>query len=273
MSGVPERYAADTLNKWNPKPVDDCFNILLLHQSIEPYVYSPLEPPSLNTSNLPCGFDLIVDGHIHVSGQDKTDSGIIIFPGSTIVTQLEKNEAGSDKGFFLLYVNNGCEFTFVPLQTNRRFFYEEVGTDREQIENRIRDILSKNLNKPPLIKMRIVGKEADFVERELREMIKKYSGESLLSFSKELESPEVEKKIEFLRNLREQRMSVEEIGIQLLRKSLEQMNFDSVFDYDQAFKLLSGGDVERAFDILIGDQATLTQVLKKSLGGFGKWAR
>jgi DNA repair exonuclease SbcCD nuclease subunit len=270
MSGVPERYAKDILNSWNPKPVLNCFNILLLHQSIEPYVYSPIEPPTLNLSNLPKGFDLIVDGHIHAHNIEKINDSILAIPGSTIVTQLEENEAETEKGFIKIKVGKKLEIDFVPLEKNRKFFYEEIRVEkgssiREQIKEKLKSIEAKKLSKSPLIKIKIVGKEAEVLDRELRDIEKKYSDKAIINFSKELESPEITQKIEFLRNLREQKLSVEEMGLELLKKNLEELGFESTFDYDNIFKLLGDGKVEKTLNILLGEQLTLDQALKKSL--------
>lgn len=92
LSGVPERNAHSALEQWNPKPVPGCYNILMIHQSIEPFVYSPLEPPTLNLSNLPKGFDMIIDGHIHTKHLEKIDNTTFIIPGSTVITQLKKKK-------------------------------------------------------------------------------------------------------------------------------------------------------------------------------------
>lgn len=269
MSGVPERYAKGVLYKWNPKPMENCFNILVLHQSIEPYVYSPLEPPSLNLSNLPKGFDLIVDGHVHIANQEKIGNSVMLFPGSTIVTQLEPNEALAEKGFFEIKVNESLKIEFKGLEKNRKFFYEELKlantSTREQIDKRIKSFLAKGFVKPPLIKLKLIGKETEVFDQELRDIERKYSGQAIISFAKELESPEIAKKIEFLRSLREQKFSVEEIGLQILKRNLEKLEFGSAFDYDNVFKLLSDGEVERVFNILIGEQITLEKALKESL--------
>ena len=150
MSGVPERYAYDVLNKWNPQPVPNCINILMIHQSIDPYVYSPLEPPSLNLSNLPKGFDIIINGHIHGHTQQKIGNTLLLFAGSTLITQMEKNEAEALKGVHEIIIENGMRTEFVSLQNNRKFYYEEVEASsdlKETVEARIRTILMKE-NRP-----------------------------------------------------------------------------------------------------------------------------
>jgi DNA repair exonuclease SbcCD nuclease subunit len=267
MSGVPERYAKQVLDRWDPKPIEGCYNILMLHQSIEPYVYSPLEPPTLNISNLPNGFDLIVGGHIHTREQTKINDTILLMPGSTLVTQLKAEEAEIPKGFYRVEVGEEIEINFVPLENNRKFFYEEIELKpeipmRDQVEGVLTRILSREFKKLPMIKIKISGEESGVIDKELREIEKKYSEKAIIYFSKELESPEMTRKIELLRNLRERKLSVEEMGLQILKKNLEELKFASTFDAESLFKLLSDGKTERAFDILSGEQKTLTQILK-----------
>jgi DNA repair exonuclease SbcCD nuclease subunit len=261
MSSVPERYAKDVLDAWNPKPLEGCFNILLLHQSIDPYVYSPLEPPTLNLSSLPDGFDLIVDGHVHTHALDKCNSTPFCVVGSTVLTQLQKNEAESKKGFVKVEIKDKLKLDFVPLEGCRKFFYEEVEvgeSPRWQIEKKIAEILSSQVfRKEPIIRIKILGKESEVIDRDLREMEKKFSGRAILFFSKELESEEMSEKIEFLRNLREQKLSVEEIGLNILKKNLEELNFEPVFDHEKIFWLLSDGKVEEALNLIVGEQKTL----------------
>ncbi|MEM7818707.1 MAG: DNA repair exonuclease [Candidatus Aenigmatarchaeota archaeon] len=279
MSGVPERFAKEVLNLWNPKPLENCFNILLLHQNISPYVYSLLEPPSLSVSNLPKGFDVIIDGHVHSSAQEKVNNTLLLFPGSTIVTQYEKNEALSEKGFFKIEIDEKIKVTFEKLEKIRKFFYEEInleGGGREKIESLIKKILDKNFLKKPLIRIKVIGKETEISDQELREIEKKFSEKAVIILVKELETKEVERKIEFLRDLREQRLSVEEIGLNILRKNLEELGFSFTYDFEKFFSILSEGEIEKAFNILIGEQLTLEKDLKKSLErqkGLEKWVK
>ena len=270
MSAVPESFAKDVLNYWNPKPLPDCYNILVIHQSVSPFVYSPLEPPSLDLSNLPKGFDMIIDGHIHQNGKEMIGSTIFLIVGSTLTTQLEKNEAEADKGFVKIEIDGGTKINFVPLDSARKFYYEEIkllegSSLRDELREKLYPILNKNFLKKPLVKIKIFGKETNVLDQELREQERIYSNRALMTFVKELESPEITEKIEFLRNLREKKLSIEEMGIQVLKKNLDELKFDYSVDYDSLFKMLSEGESERAFQILLGEQITLTQILKRSL--------
>jgi len=264
MSGTPERFAKATLQQWNPQPMEGCFNILLLHQSIDPYVYSPLDPPSLSVSNLPKGFDMIIDDHIHQHNQIKLGDTTLLFAGSTIVTQYEKNEAEVEKGIYILDINKEAKIEFISLEKNRKFFYEEIfvegGRTKDLIENRIEEILKNEFHKPPLIRIKIYGKEADVSGQDLRSLERKYFGRAILIFAKELESPEIARKIEFLRALREQKLSAEEMGLEVLKKNLDEFDFVPIFDYEHVFRLLGENEVDKAFNILIGEQKTLENI-------------
>lgn len=275
MSAVPERFAKDFLYNWNPKPIEGCVNILFLHQNIYPYVFSPLEQPSLNVQNLPKGFDIIINGHVHTYNLEKIGNTLLLIPGSLTTTQYEKNEAGIEKGFFEIIIEDKIEINFIPLQNFRKFFYEEIKLEEEkslseQIERRIDEILStRNFTKPPIIKIKIMGKEVGGLEQELRAIERKYEGKAVLKFVKELESPEVARKVELLQNLKEQRLSVEEIGLAILKKNLEEFGFENTFDYENLFKLLSDGEVDKALNILLGEQKVLTNILKVSVRNEG----
>ena len=264
MSSVPERYAKDVLDKWNPRPLDGHVNILLLHQSIEPYVFSPLEPPSLNLSNLPKGFDIIINGHLHGHSIEKIDGTTLMIPGSTVITQFEKNESDTEKVVGKITVENEIKAEFVPLETNRKFYYEELAIDqtsltvREQIERRLTQILySTNHGKKPIIRMKLKGKDTNILDQDLRNIENKLSDKVILILVKEIESQELTEKRELLKNLREQKLSIEELGLNLMRKNLEEFGMEKEFDYDTLFHLLSDDQTESALSILLGEQSTL----------------
>ncbi len=264
MSSVPERYAKDVLDKWNPKSVEGCVNILLIHQSIDPYVYSPLEPPSLSLSNLPKGFDIIINGHLHGHNIEKLNGTTLMMPGSTVITQFEKNEAMTEKVIGEISIENEIKTEFVPLETARKFYYDELTIDqasltlREQVERKLAQILySADHKKKPIVRLRLKGKETNILDQDLRAAETKLSDKAILILVKELESPELTEKRELLKNLREQKLSIEELGLNLLKKNLEEFGMESEFDYDTMFHLLSEDQTESALNILLGQQTTL----------------
>lgn len=266
MSSVPERYAKDILYQWNPQPIKGCFNILVFHQNIEPFVFSPIEPPTLSISNLPKGFDIIINGHIHTHTMEQLGNTKLIMPGSTVITQFQRSEAEVEKAIVKLTVGKDAQVDFVPLDTVRKFYYEETEltnvTIQDVVEKKINDILfSKSFAKNPVIRIRLTGKQI-VNDRELNAIINRYSQKAVVIFAKDIESPEIAESLEFLKNLKDQKLSIEEIGLGLLGKKLNELNFDSGFDYEDVFHLLSDGEVENVYNILIGEQRGLNQYAK-----------
>ncbi|MEM5814931.1 MAG: DNA repair exonuclease [Candidatus Aenigmatarchaeota archaeon] len=254
MSHVAERLAKDVLSKWNPQPKPNSYNILILHQNIQPFVYSPLEEPSLTTSNLPFGFDSIINGHIHIYTQEKIGASLLLIPGSTVITQFQPSEAETQKGFIKLDTKER-KTDFVPI-SQRKFFYETIEVNSEKgkeiLEKRIREIIFKN--QQPIIKFKING---NISEKDLRELEKKYFDYAILFFSKTLESEELTSKIEFLRNIKDQKLSLDELGINILKKVLKELGFKDSFDFQDIFNIIKEGEIETALKILTQEQTTL----------------
>ncbi len=264
MSNVPERYAKDILDKWAPKPVAGCFNILVMHQSVKPYVFSPLEPPTLELDSLPKGFDLIIDGHLHEHSETDIGSTRFMIPGSSVVTQFEKNEAATQKGIYEINLSDRVETKFVPLERTRKFFYEDVrlGDDvsaAEFLKGRIDQMLNGfGDDKKPVIKFRLLGKEGDLQDGALSEVRKKYEGRVILVFTKKLDSPDATSdKTELLRNLVEDKMPIEDIGMSVLQRNLDEMKFDESFDAEKLFYILAENDTDVVVSLLVGEQAVL----------------
>lgn len=267
MSSVPERFAKKELQEWNPQPVPDCFNILAIHQNVDPYVYSPLEPPSIKLEDLPKGFDLILDGHIHGKVTDKVGETPFMILGSTVTTQFDKKEAESEKGFYKMNFESGNkpQVEFVPIETNRKFFYREFSAeDFEMMKNQINGMLSeisnKTFGKTPIVKIKIFGDNTKPVDHEIALFRKNYGDKMILNFVKHLESPEVVEKLEFMKNLREHKLSVEEIGLNILKKNIESLKFFPSFNVDDMFDMIGENTIDKAFGILTNDQRILYSI-------------
>ena len=254
MSGVPERYALESLRGWNPIPVKDAYNILLIHQSIDPFVYSPLEPPSIKISDLPKGFDLIVDGHIHQHNLVETEGVKLMLPGSTVITQYEEAEALTEKGFYEIELSEDVNIKFVKIPT-RKFYYKIVESERpiEEIETFLENV--KETQMKPVIKFKILSKSIN--EGDLRNLERKYGERFVLLFIVKKTEERIERKITLLRRLREQKLSVEDLGMEILKKNLEEMGFSSSFDIEKIFSLLSENEIDRVVNLLTGEQRSL----------------
>ncbi|MCD6274634.1 MAG: DNA repair exonuclease [Candidatus Aenigmarchaeota archaeon] len=214
MSYVPEKYSRDVLTEWNPKPVPDAKNILLLHQNIEPFIYSPLEDVNLKISDLPKGFDIILNGHIHFRNTVQIGQGKLLMPGSTIPTQLNKKESEIRKGYFIL--NRELKFK----EIKQRDFYYKVAERKEEIEEFLKNL--KNSELKPIIKIKIKNTS----RLDLNIIEKKYRERGILIFKKEMERSFEKQKTEILRK----QMSAEEYGMKLLKEKSKFKDSDELLN-------------------------------------------
>ena len=270
MSSVPERHAKSVLSTWNPKPIEGAFNILMLHQSVGQYVFSSEEFPTIDLPDLPRGFDLYICGHMHYYAEATANGKPLLFPGSTERTQLLPIEAQVPKGFYMLEVGDGLSYEFIELSGARDFHYEEMNFDgvgisqlNEAVKGKIEELLSRprrNPNKLPLIRLRLRGtlaKDASRTEFDHEAIIQEFADRALVSISKDdLIAPGLEEKVRFLRELRERRLPVDEMAMQLLESNLKDVGYTQMFDARTIYELLVEGREEEA-------QAKVFEVVNK----------
>ncbi len=163
ISSVPERLAGSVFRKLDPKPMDGMTNILMFHQSVTPYVYSPLEKPTLDVSTLPKGFDIIIDGHIHKREVRKIGNSIFLINGSTILTQLKSE---GKKGINIIDTRD-MSVEFVQLKNQREFLqFDAEKPELASVKQKIREVAASCRMKPIVrIRSRTLTK-ADFSDVE-----------------------------------------------------------------------------------------------------------
>lgn len=175
MSGVPERYAPKVLEKFDPEPVEDAFNILVIHQSVEGFVYTDDEHEYLSLEDFPEGFDLIVNGHIHWYNLERfPGEKPFILPGSMVTTQMNKVEAEKDKGFLTLDTEEE-ELEFHPIENARDVEYVEIEVENDpwdEVKTKAVEELEKlaSEDRKPLVNLKIKGETDGRVNpRELKQ--------------------------------------------------------------------------------------------------------
>ncbi len=226
MSYVPERFAKDILLKWNPRPKNGMKNILLLHQSIDRFIYSPLEPPTINLEELPKGFDLIIDGHIHKREEVNLGRTKFIICGSTVATQTKDEGA---KGYYILDTKT-MNLEFKEIENQRKIFVFDIKENHMNEMKRILDeILSENYKMKPVVRFRLKN-EASINERELDP----YRDRVIISMSREVKRMTLEE-----RQI-EEGMTAEELGRELLKKNVGEFSeflSDVILDEDAFEKI------------------------------------
>ncbi|MEM2877940.1 MAG: DNA repair exonuclease [Candidatus Hadarchaeales archaeon] len=267
MSNVPEQHARSTLLSWNPKPLKDAVNLLMIHQSLGQFIYSSEEKPTLDIPDLPKGFDMYICGHIHERSESSAHGAPLIFPGSTERTQLLKAEAESGKGFYIIDTK-GFRYEFHELTTTRDFYYEEMrfdGADPKFIEmsvrKKIEDFLGmprRNTRKIPLVRIRLIGTlSRGSSRRDIDDggISREFEGRAIVNIGKgDLVSPELEEKVQLLRELKERRLTIDETVQKLLEENLKDLGYSGVFDAVRLYEMLAEdreGDAMRHIEMVI----------------------
>jgi DNA repair exonuclease SbcCD nuclease subunit len=254
MSGVSDRYAKDIFTQWDPKPVPDAINILMIHQSIEPYIYSPIEPPSMKIEDFPKGFDLYVMGHIHWFEKRMFNGGQLLVCGSTIPTASHKIESEQEK---YIHKFDGRDIVSIPLENQRKVFWKEFEFSPNIKENIETYINSISAFKPkPLINIKVKGSiKKEQLMPSFSKIEEKFADKAIVNINKNLEMEGIKEQLDMLKSLSDQRLSPEEHGLKILQNNLNQLNCG--IKVDEIFEYLVEGNTDLIFNILTGKQTTL----------------
>ncbi|MBW6462295.1 MAG: metallophosphoesterase [DPANN group archaeon] len=270
ISGVPETFAKDVFEKIDPKPENGCANIFLMHQSVGEYVYTDEKSPGLELEQLPKNFDLIVNGHIHWRNQchiGPKKETLFLLPGSTITTQIRKNEAEKDKGI-TIYDTETKTTEFLPLKSQRKVIYKEIRCDSEDIKTikcKIIEYLTElekkeEFRKKPLLRIKVLGKIQGNNHRiDFSDIIKNYEKNFILSVKNNLESETQAKNKELVAKLIENRMSIDSMGLNIMKDYADKEKI--TFNYNHIFELLADGNIDSA-EIELLENITISKETK-----------
>ncbi|MBI4043589.1 MAG: metallophosphoesterase [Candidatus Diapherotrites archaeon] len=261
LSGVPEKHARDALVAWNPVPQKGAHNLLVLHQSIEEFL--PVDDDmtaTIGLKDLPSGFDLCIDGHLHwTSVTDLPQGGSLLVVGSTVLTQAKNLESKKPKGFYIYDTQTrALDFHEIPVQ--RRLFYHKFSfknASAEEVLQAVEEAIGQDLKTPlelkPIIRLKLTGtlstglSAADVSVESLRD---KYAEKALFSLSKHFSMESFKHRMEELRELQKERASVAKIGMALLERNLAQTGFNNAFDVQRVFDLLADKDLDIVIKVL-----------------------
>ena len=260
LGGLPEEMAAKAIELMDFAPVKDAVNIFVFHQSLRELI--PQDEDCLSAAELPEGFDLYVDGHIHWRQELKEAGRHLLLAGSTVVTQMKPNET-NPKGYYL-YDTERRKATFVQVPT-RPFIYEEMAFDgaspkqvEEEVAAKLASILVKYPQEQPLVKLKLRGRLAQGFaasQVDVHPMERAYAGRLNLSIDREIGSLALTERIEKLRKdaARTDEKTSFELGMCFLKRRLGELgvtNEELAADLEDVFELLSTGQVDAAVDLL-----------------------
>lgn len=244
LGNVPEEYSTIALKKTMEQfeQQESAHKILVIHQSIREFMPHAEDELSLDyLETLP--FDLIIDGHIHKTMTKL--SGRLLIPGSTVLTQLKKEEI-EPKGYFI-YDTKTRKSEFVEIQC-RKFFYEEIefldATEtelRETIKQRIQEIKKEYSNAVVALKINGTLKEG------LTNSDIQLDGYGNVFIDNRLNINNLSARLEKIRELRKENISVKELAVKELQEKTQ--GKVTLFNVGELFEKLAQG-VEESIEYL-----------------------
>jgi len=257
MAGVPEEFSRQVLRKLEFKPVSGAFNVFVFHQSLAEAM--PFGD-SLAAQDLPDGFDLYVDGHIHWMAELVEGKKRIFIPGSTVVTQLRKNE--TRKKQVIIFDTQTGEYEAREFAT-RPFLYRDIAFENPatsadvvaQIDSALTEMLSAGHPQTPIVKLKLSGKLADGLESkdlDLTAISKRHAGRAILHIDRDFERKDsVQADAEELQKARSDPRGVREISVELFIEALKRRDIE--LTHSRAEELLDAlceEDAERAVQLI-----------------------
>ncbi|HUB92553.1 MAG TPA: metallophosphoesterase [Candidatus Saccharimonadales bacterium] len=261
VGGTAEERFRDTLRRLDPRPVEGAFNLFLFHQSV--YEFLPFSEDFIRMEELPKGFDLYVDGHIHNRVEAKCHGKNFLIPGSTVLTQLKEGEQ-EGKGFFI-YDTVKDEYEFVRIKS-RRFFMirldvggmdpSEVG---KEIEGRVSKVAGEGHEKP-IIRVVLEGRLKDgfrSMDIGVRHVVDSYSRSAIVEITKAGIESEDSKDVEDLRSGMLESVSIRDYGMGIFLEKLKKNRYDMKLSPSALFDALSSDGkkeavVKEAMELVLG---------------------
>lgn len=232
IGGTSEDSIRKTIQELNPKPMEGAYNILMLHQTITDVI--PVAE-GISLDELPPGFDLYLCGHIHKRVVMEKNGRKLLIPGSTVLTQLKKEE--EEPRAYVILDTESKEIEFINIKS-RPFKYGEIevnGKDsqeilrltKEKIESLLNEVKETNRSSEeliPIIRVIVKGTLKEGIKREnigFNELSKQYEDICILQIDNELNEQGLKEKLDNLRKMYEQKLSVREIGSESIKKKLQ----------------------------------------------------
>lgn len=274
FGGVSDERVKPMMAMLAPSPVQGVFNVFMFHQSVLELL--PFGDDIIALDELPKGFDLYVNGHIHATYSGQAHGKPFLIPGSTVITQLKEAEQES-KGF-ILFDTQKHTHEFVRINS-RSFKLIKIHADNStpaEIEQacymKVEEALNSKATKP-IIRLIVEGSIAhghSKGELSLMRLPAIYSTRAFIEIDlSRLLQPELEKDIEQLREGKIGEMSIKELGAMLLNSKLNELGADRSIDYTMLFSILSSSSskadaISEAEQLISGNGATPRSTVHKS---------
>ena len=246
MGGVSEEHFLEAIKKLDPKPVQGCFNVFMFHQSTRELL--PFDAGLARFEDLPEGFDLYVDGHIHNRAERKVHGKPFLIPGSTVLTQLKDSEQ-EEKGFYIYDTKaNAYEFRKI---NSRKFLVIKVDANEKSPDELSRDIRKEIENAvavsgggKPVLRIELSGRlKSGFrsIDLDLSGIAKSYKDAATVEIARSgmAVGTGPGSDADALRAGSLENMSVKDYGLGIFVEKLKESRYDLSVSPSEMFELLS----------------------------------
>ncbi len=250
LGGLSEERVKPTLAELSPKPVRGNFNIFMFHQSI--YELLPFSDDFIRFDDLPNGFDLYVDGHIHNRIVDQAHGKPFLIPGSTVLTQLKEGEQ-EPKGFFV-YDTKANTYEFNEIRS-RPFSFVRIkmeNTTPKELTARCEEAINAAIRASkvkPIVKLFIEGTIADgfrSIDMNTRPLQQKFAQDAYIEVDMRLADKDLQSNLSAVREGKVEGMSVRDLGMRIFSARLAESGFDKGVNVTELFNALSSPKKEKA---------------------------
>ena len=251
IGGIAEERFGDYLKEKAPAPLAGAFNVLMFHQSLKEIL--PFGDEILSVNDLPEGFDLYIDGHIHNRIEMKAHGKPFVIPGSTVLTQLKDGEQ-EEKGFYIYDTKTrSCSFQKIR---SRPFVVVKFDAARQRSLKAARfgkaedqSVIGAHASKAPIIKVELggaVGSGFKASDIDLSGLGDEYEGRAIVDVSKSDLRTGGDSPLAGLRDGMIEDASIKDLGMGIFLDKLKQNNYDLPISPSVLFEMLSGESKEKA---------------------------
>ncbi len=246
IGGLAEERFKEYVKNTKFEPVPGAFNILMMHQSL--FELLPYSQDFLHFDELPKGFDLYIDGHIHSRVEKKVHGKPFLIPGSTVLTQLKETEQ-EPKGYFIFDTDTKI-YTYHNIKS-RKFYYLKInasGKDPELLRREIKELIDGKLQASedrPIIRVELAGTLKEgfrSIDANLDSVEKSYKDNALVEITSAGIDESVRESASSLKQNYLDNASAKERGLAILLEKLQKNKYALDVNPSLLFEILSSGE-------------------------------
>ncbi len=223
------------------------FNIFVIHQSI--YELLPFSNDIAHMEELPDGFDLYIDGHIHNRVEMKCHGKPFLIPGSTVLTQLKEAEQ-EDKGFYV-YDTKTNTYSFNKINS-RKFILLKINVEgkepreiADEAEQAVEKCISGSSGKP-VIRIELSGNLKEGLRNadvNINAVADRYREKAVIETSRSRISSSLSSRaVDGIRKGTLDNVSIKDYGMEIFIERLKQSNYTLNTSAATLFDMLSSDE-------------------------------